>query len=52
MTKECINEKRIFKPGFDKMYQIFSKFVNNKKVDFCSIDDARKTIKICGELIS
>ena len=50
--KECINEKAIFKPGFNEMYQNFSEFVSNKKVDFCSIYDARKTIEICGDLIS
>tara|TARA_A100001035_G_C27733074_1_gene477745 strand:- start:106 stop:1038 length:933 start_codon:yes stop_codon:yes gene_type:complete len=45
-------ELNSFKPGFDNMYKNFGKFVKNNLVDFCDINDARKTAEVCWELIS
>ena len=45
------SEENFLKPGFDKMYKTFAKFIENKDIDFCCIDDAKKTMKICCDLI-
>ena len=45
-------ESSLFKPGFDQMYKSFNSFVSKKEVDsFCTIDDAKKTLQICWDLI-
>ena len=51
IIKDCIYESSPFKPGFNKMYKNFSKFIKSENSYFCNIHDARKTIEICLDLI-
>ena len=51
IIKECLIESADLKPGFDRMYINFAKFIKNQKTDMCDINDAAKTIKLCWDLI-
>ncbi len=51
MIKESFMESANLKPGFDRMYKCFSKFIKNQKTDICNINDAAKTINLCWDLI-
>lgn len=51
LVKESIIESSIFKPGFNEMYKNFWENIYKNKSNFCNISDARKTIKICLDLI-
>jgi hypothetical protein len=47
-----INEYKLsnIKPGFDKQYSNFKKFVKNKKSLFMSIADSKEIISICNQI--
>ena len=45
------SEETFLKPGFNQMYKTFAKFIENKDIDFCCMDDAKKTMQICLDLI-
>ena len=44
-------EDSVLKPGFDLMYKNFRHFIENKNSNYCSFDDAYKTLKCCWDLI-
>lgn len=49
---KAINEYKLsnIKPGFDKQYSNFKKFVKNKKSLFMSIADSKEIISICNQI--
>lgn len=49
--KESIYEIGDFKPGFDEMYKNFIQFIEKKDCIFCSIFDAKETLKVLRILI-
>ena len=49
--KESFYEIGDFKPGFDEMYKNFFEFTNKKECNFCSIFDAKATLKVLRILI-
>ena len=50
--ESSIVESSLFKPGFNEMYSSFNRFVSGNAIEqFCSIDDAKKTLQKCWDLI-
>ena len=45
-------ESSLYKPGFDNMYKSFHSFIKKKGAhSFCTINDAKKTLEVCWELL-